>query len=114
LGEGVRRFAVGRAADAVDATLLEIVPRSMELGLFRLNRPGLLGNSGIDEQTLDKLRRIDGVKAVYPRRLLRLPVMVQGGGGLIGKDLSSDVFLEGADPELFAELPAQSMAYKEG
>src|SRR5262245_17494328 len=95
LGAGMRQFALGKASEASDATLLEVVPRSMELGLFRLSRPGLLGNAGIDDRTLDKLRRVEGVAAVFPRRLLRLPVMVQGGGGLIGKDLSSDVFVEG-------------------
>src|SRR5262249_51179901 len=51
---------------------------------------------------------------VYARRLLRLPVMVQGGAGLIGKELTSDVFVEGVDPALFKNLPKDALTVRPG
>lgn len=115
LGAGIRQFAVGKAADDVDARLLEVVPKTMEIGFFKLNRPGLLGNSGLDAMTLERLKRVPGITAVYPRRLLRIPVTAKGGERLLGKDMQTDVFAEGIDPELLARhVPKEVLAYSPG
>jgi ABC-type lipoprotein release transport system permease subunit len=115
LGAGMRQFAVGKAADDADAHLLEVVPKTMEIGFFKLNRPGLLGNSGLDAMTLERLKRVDGITAVYPRRLLRVPATAKGGAGLLGKDMLTDLFAEGIDPELLARsVPRETLVYKAG
>ncbi|MCC6806246.1 MAG: ABC transporter permease [Deltaproteobacteria bacterium] len=115
LGAGVRSFAVGKAADDVDARLMEVVPKTMEIGFFKVHRPGLLGNTGLDAMTLDRLRRVEGITAVYPRRMLRVPATARGGAGLLGKDMLTDLFAEGIDPELLArDVKKEALVYQPG
>jgi putative ABC transport system permease protein len=115
LGRGIEAFARGPQLTEADATLFEVVPKSMELGIFRLNRPGLLGNQGLDPALIDRLRKVQGVRAVYPKRLLRLPMLAQGGGRLIGKDMATDLFAEGIDRALLArDIPEASLDWKPG
>ena len=115
LGAGLRHFTSDIVAQKTDATLLEVVPRSMELGLFRLNRPGLMGATGLDTQALERLRRVEGVTAVFPKRIVRVPLGAQGGAGLLGKDMYTDVLAEGEDSALLRRTvdPAR-LAFKPG
>jgi putative ABC transport system permease protein len=115
LGAGLRAFALGKAADDVDARLLEVIPKTMEIGFFKIHRPGLLGNSGLDAATLERLRRVEHITAVYPRRLMRVPATAKGGAGLLGKDMLTDLFAEGIDTELLAKtVSREALEYKPG
>ncbi len=115
LGLALHSFTrdLGGAPGATD--LVEVVPRSLELGFFRLNRPGLFGASGLDKQTLERLRHVDGVAAVYPKRIVRLPLGAEGGTRLFGKELYTDVLAEGLDPGLLARsISADKLAFQPG
>lgn len=115
LGAGLRHFTSDIVSAKTDATLLEVVPRSMELGLFRMNRPGLMGATGLDEQSLERLRHVQGVSAVFPKRIVRVPLGAQGGAGLLGKDMYTDVLAEGEDSALLRRsVDASRMTWKPG
>lgn len=78
--------------------LLRVEPRTMSLGLFAVDTGDLGG--GMSPETLEDLRRIDGVEAVYGVVGTRVPLRAQGGEAFIGKRLRTDVFATGVSPEL--------------
>lgn len=86
-----------------DTHLFELVSPSMQLGMFRIKRPGLLGGSGIESATLQRLQKDPSLKGVYPKATWRMPLSAHGGARLVGQDMHTDLFAEGVDEALLAK-----------
>jgi hypothetical protein len=67
-------LGVSSAADRMfpaDARLVEVLPGNVSLG-------GVLGGGKLDDGALERLQRLPGVAAVWPRMSLRVPVAAPG------------------------------------
>ena len=102
-GMALKEFVHGAMSRSDDSRLFEVIPASMELGFFRLKRPGLLGSQGLDDVTLQRLVRLPGVVGVYPRRAVRVPLGAEGGTRFFGKHMYTDLVAEGVDERLLAK-----------
>lgn len=69
LGLGVS--AAARKMFPADARLVEVLPGSMALG-------GVLGGGGLDGAVLERIARLPGVAAAWPRISLRVPLAAPG------------------------------------
>jgi len=67
-------------------------PKTLGLGPLQVNRSKLTGD------VITKIRRIRGVRAVYPIQPLWFPVRAEGR--IFGEEISSDIVVSGAPPEL--------------
>ncbi|HRR31479.1 MAG TPA: ABC transporter permease [Candidatus Sumerlaeia bacterium] len=67
-------------------------PKTLGLGPLQVNRSKLTGD------VISKIRRIRGVTAVYPIQPLWFPVRAEGR--IFGEEISSDIVVSGAPPEL--------------
>lgn len=102
-GVALSQFVSSLVSTSEDARLFEVIPASMEIGVFRLKRPGLLGSQGLDDATIARMGRVEGVAAVYPKRAVRVPLGAEGGGRFFGKSMYSDLVAEGVDERLLAK-----------
>lgn len=113
-GLGMRDFFVD-AGKARDATLLEMAPASMEFGLFKMDRPGILGGAALDEVTIQRVRHLPGVQRVDLRQILRVPLGARGGVRLFAREIYTDLMAEGLDEALLTQtIPAESLITRDG
>ena len=109
LYEGVVRPLLPR----LPINLLKVEPRTVNLGLLAFSATDLTG--GMDDATVERLRRIDGVSAVFPVVGSAFPMRAAGGEGFVGRRIRTDVFATGLPEALvkddvapgyrFADLP---------
>ncbi|MEK7703363.1 MAG: ABC transporter permease, partial [Myxococcota bacterium] len=76
------------------------IPKTIDLGLFRLGTSNWLGGRVLDASALKALEAISGVDAVYPKLRVPLPLGARGGQGLFGRALYTDLFMQGVPREL--------------
>lgn len=100
LGLGVRGAVLGEVVQRLPVDMVEVVPKSVNLGLIKLGGGSLLGGRTIDEGTVTTLRGIADVAAVYPKLDVKLPLGARGGESLLGKNLYADLFVNGLPEEL--------------
>jgi putative ABC transport system permease protein len=100
LGLGVRGAVLGEVVQRLPVDMIEVVPRSVDLGIFKLGSAGLLGGRGIDDGTVKALEAIPDVAVVYPKLEVKLPLGAHGGESLLGKSLYADLFVNGLPEEL--------------
>jgi hypothetical protein len=65
-----------------------------------LQSEGLFGGKTLDDETVDRLRKIEGVDGVYPKMKLTFPASARGGESLIGQDIWAELIADGIPPEL--------------
>lgn len=75
---------------------VKVEGRSVDVGLFSLQGLG----AGLDPDTLARLEAIEGVSAVFPVKSAGVPLRAGGGSELLGRNVRTDVFATGVDPEL--------------
>ena len=110
LGLGARTLVLEQLLQELPADTVEVVPRSVDLGLMQLSGGSLLGGRRLDASALAQLRGLPGAVGVYPRLEVPLPLGVQGGQRLFGHDLYADVFVTALPRALLeAELGAEAM-----
>ncbi|MBI5511046.1 MAG: ABC transporter permease [Deltaproteobacteria bacterium] len=124
LGVTVLVIIVGLGLGAQDAILkgvvrrlpvdtIEVVPRTVDLGLFSVGTGSLFGAPVLNAETLARLQAMAGVGAAYPKLEVKLPMGARGGARVFGRDLYTDLFMTALPTELvvpevgpeFADLP---------
>jgi len=97
LGIGVRSVVLGKI---FPLDQLEIVPKSIDVAFGPLS---LGGAEVIDQEKVDELAAIPGVKVAYPKMRLTVPSLGIGGEEVLGADLRSEMVADGIEPELVAK-----------
>lgn len=92
LGAGVKGVVL---EDVFSVRQLEVVPRSMGVAESMANRLLGGGDPGLDDDTLEGIRQIDGVTSAYPRMKLTFPSSVRGGREILGQDLVLELVADG-------------------
>lgn len=77
---------------------LEVASKSVDVNLFALRLD--LGSDTLDESDLEKLRRVPGVDAVYPKMRLMAPALASGGSSIFGAGMQTEIVADGIDPAL--------------
>jgi hypothetical protein len=103
LGQGLRKNVLERVY-VVDQ--LEVVPRRYEMGAFQGTGTLFSDRTGLDDFTVDDLRDLPGVAAVYPKMQISFPGIISGGQELLGRNFWTELIADGVPAELIAaELP---------
>jgi putative ABC transport system permease protein len=102
LGLGAREVILREVVRELPVDTIEVVPKTVDLGLFKLGTGSLFGAAPIDETTLARLRTLPEVLAAYPKLEVKLPLGARGGAGLFRRDLYTDLFMTGLPEELVA------------
>ena len=102
LGQAARSLVLGQLVQELPHDTLEVLPRSLDLGLLQWSGAGGLGGRRLDDAALAQLAALPEARAVHPRLELPLPLGVQGGARLFGHDLYADVFVTALPAELLA------------
>jgi hypothetical protein len=97
-GLSLRAVVSRRVLSALPMGMVEVVPRTVDLGLFKT--PSLFGPSELDGAALSRLRALPGVAAAYPKLEVSLPLGARGGEQLFGRPLYAELFMVGLPPEL--------------
>jgi len=101
-GLGMRQVVTEKIVRELPIDHMEIVPRTLDLGIFKVDTAKLFGSSGFDDGTVESLRELPGVAGVYPKLEVALPMGARGGSALFGRDLYVDLFMVGVPDALLA------------
>jgi len=104
---GIER-AVIPAFLPLDRLELRKVEHHFNLGPLSLG----LGTEGIGEKDLDRLRKLPGVREVYPGLNLAVPAVATGGMSLLGTSFSTELAVQGLDPELVRADVENDLSFK--
>ena len=108
LGQGVKRTVLERV---FVVRQLEVIKKTYDSGLFQ---SGGLFERALDDQTVERLRALDGVQAVYPKMKLAFPSGVMGGKALLGRDLRAELIADGIPSDLISEQEVtDTLAFKD-
>ena len=95
LGSGIKQVVL---EEVFVVRQLEVVKKSYGVGGF--DTSGLMGGNQLDDDTVERLGRIEGVEEVYPKMKLTFPASLRGGKELIGQDLVAELIADGIPPSL--------------
>ncbi|MEC9464620.1 MAG: ABC transporter permease [Myxococcota bacterium] len=101
-GLGMREVVTEKIVRELPIDHIEVVPRTLDLGIFKVDTDKLFGKSGFDEVTVENLKALPGVAGVYPKLDVQLPMGARGGAGIFGRSLYVDLFMVGVPDELMA------------
>lgn len=108
LGAGIKKTVLERV---FVVRQLEVEMKSYDVGLFKT---GGLFKRSLNDETVERLKKIPGVKAVYPKMKLTFPSGVYGGKALIGKNLRAEMIADGIPPSLIGEKEVtDKLAFKD-
>ena len=108
---GLYRGVVAPLLPKLPVDLLKVEPRTVSVGLLAFDAADLGG--GLDDASMQRLRKLDGVAAVYPVVGAGFPMRAEGGEGFLGKRLRTDVFATGVDPILVARDVAKGYTFED-
>ncbi|NOZ84775.1 MAG: ABC transporter permease [Deltaproteobacteria bacterium] len=97
LGQGVKEKILDPMIRNLQSEL-EVRPGTITLGPLLLDKPALLGGGRLDDSMINKLKKIKGVRMVYPRMNIKFPVMAYGR--FFKKGVSTDLVVDGVDEGL--------------
>src|SRR5690606_8577520 len=96
LGNGIKRVVLEQV---FVVRQLEVEKKTYDIGGLRTG--GLFGGGQkLDDATVERLRAIPGVSAVYPKMKLTFPARAHGGGRLLGQDMGTELVADGIPTEL--------------
>ena len=95
LGLGARDLVLKEVVRELPVDLIEVVPKTMDLGLFKVNTGALFGVKPLDLAGIENLGRLEHVAEVYPKLDVNVPMGAQGGARLFGHRLYTDLFMIG-------------------
>ncbi|AWV89022.1 ABC transporter permease [Bradymonas sediminis] len=72
---------------------LEVVPKTFDIGGIRTG--GLFGGSSLNNKSVERLKRVDGVAEVYPKMRLTFPASLEGGKSILGKNMVTELIADG-------------------
>lgn len=108
---GLYRGVVAPLLPKLPVDLLKVEPRTVSVGMLAFDAGSLGG--GLDEGALERLRRLDGVAAVYPVVGAAFPMRAEGGEGFLGRRMRTDVFATGVDPTLVQADVAKGYTFED-
>jgi ABC-type lipoprotein release transport system permease subunit len=108
LGQGVKKLILGKI---FPADQIEVIPPSSDFGSIM----NIFGASGrrIDEEYVKAIRKIEGVKQVYPKMKFAFPARAWGGRYLLKRDIYTEVIADGIDPKLIEKEIPKQMEFKD-
>ena len=109
LGLSGRDLVLKQIVHELPLDMIEVTPKNIDLGILKFNAGTLLGKSGFGEAEIRQLEKLPDVERVYPKLEIPLPMGAQGGQGLFGRKLYTDLFITGLDPQLL-ELSPETLA----
>lgn len=92
----------------LDRLELKKVEHHFKLGPLSLG----LGSEGIGEQDLEALRKLKGLREIYPGLSLAVPAVATGGMGLLGASFSTELAVQGLDPDLVRDDVAEAYRFE--
>ena len=98
LGLGLRD---GLLEEVFPVDRIEVDRAASDLNLLALKIE--LGKDTLDDADIERLARIEGVAAVYPKMRLLVPALASGGESLLGTGLQTELVADGVDPALVAD-----------
>lgn len=99
LGSGIKQVVL---EEVFVVRQLEVVKKSYAVGGFDTSKL-MGGGTRLDEDTVERLERIDGVDEVYPKMKLTFPASLRGGKELLGQDLVAELIADGIPPSLVGD-----------
>lgn len=100
LGFGAREVVLKEVVRTLPLDMIEVMPRTLDLGLIKVAAGKLLGGTQLDDQTIRRLSQIPEVSHIYPRLEVKIPMGAQGGARLFGRRLYTDLFMTALPKEL--------------
>lgn len=100
LGLGARELVLKEVVRALPVDVIEVIPKSVDFGLFKVDPGALFGEAPLNPATLARLRALPGVAAAYPKLEVSLPLGAQGGMYLFKRRLYTDIFMTALPTEL--------------
>ena len=94
-GFAIRALVTEKVIRDLPINMLEVGPKTLDLGMFKLDAHKLFGGSQINQGKLEALSKIEGVEAVYPKLEVKLPLGARGGRSIFGRSLYTDLFMVG-------------------
>ena len=101
LGAGVYTGVIQPLMPRLPLDLIRVEPKVLSFGMLAFDS-GKLGGSSLDDESLQRLSRLDGVAGVYPVVGAGFPLRAQGGAEILGRGIRTDLFATGIDPALVA------------
>jgi putative ABC transport system permease protein len=108
LALGIRDVVLGEVFP-VDRIEVEPESRDFDILMFRF----ALASDTIDQDQLDQLADLPGVRSVYPKMKLVVPAVASGGGSLLGSELQTEVVADGIDPALVLDQGGSAFCWAE-
>lgn len=99
-GFAVKAVVTEKVMRELPIHMLEVVPRTLDLGIVKLDAHKLFGGSQLSASKLQALSQIEGVSASFPKLEVKLPMGARGGRSLFGRNLYTDIFMVGLPLEL--------------
>jgi ABC-type antimicrobial peptide transport system permease subunit len=107
---GVERHVLAPLLPRLPLDLLAVEPKTLSVGLLAFDTSAI-GSGGLDDRAIERMRGLDGVRAVYPVVSASFPMHAEGGEGFIGHRMRTDVFATGVAPELVEGDIAQGYSF---
>jgi cell division protein FtsX len=98
IGFGLYRGVVEPLLPKLPLDLLKVEPRTVSIGVLAFDASSLSG--GLDTRSMNRLRELDGVAAVYPIVGASFPMRAEGGDAFFGHRMRTDLFATGLASEL--------------
>ena len=109
VGLGVYDGVVRPLLPRLPIDLLKVEPRTLNVGLLAFDATDLTG--GLDDRQVERLRKLEGVEAVYPIVGTAFGMRASGGEGFVGRRIRTDVFATGLSDALVADDVAEGYRF---
>jgi hypothetical protein len=111
IGFGIYDGVVKPMLPRLPLDLLKVEPKTLSVGLLAFDAAALSG--GLDDRQIDRLRKLEGVEAVYPIVGASFPMRAEGGAEFIGHKIRTDLFATGVDPRLVGPDVAKNYKFED-
>jgi putative ABC transport system permease protein len=98
LGLGLRDTLLG---EIFPVDRVEVTRTATDLNLLAVTFE--LGKDTLDAEDLERLGRLNGVTAIYPKMRLLVPALASGGESLLGTGMQTELVADGVDPSLVTD-----------
>lgn len=114
LGLGARQLVLKEVVRELPVDMVEVVPKQLDLGLFKLGAGSMFGGPKMDDALVSQLEALTEVVQVYPKLEVNIPLGARGGERFFKRAIYTDIFLEGVPAELLESDGATGLADVEG
>ncbi|MEO1171818.1 MAG: ABC transporter permease [Myxococcota bacterium] len=100
LGLGARQLVLKEVVRELPVDMIEVVPKQLDLGLFKLGAGSVFGGPTMDDALVRQLEALAQVERAYPKLEVNIPLGARGGERFFKRAIYTDIFLEGVPAEL--------------